>query len=72
MTNLVNYQCIDEEERYDLFMRLNSDYCVHKDSAHFVSRQIDLLNRERNENFKTTSMKQKISISNLNNLQGCY
>lgn len=51
-------------------MRLDQSYCVRKDTAHFVNRQIDLLNRERTNNNKSTSFKHKSSTGSSSNLQG--
>ncbi|KAI1716367.1 hypothetical protein DdX_07414 [Ditylenchus destructor] len=47
LTNLMNIGCVDEEERYDLMMRLDAQYDPRYDNAHFVSKQIDLLEKDR-------------------------
>ncbi|KAI1724400.1 VEFS-Box of polycomb protein [Ditylenchus destructor] len=47
LTNLMHIGCIDEEERYDLMMRLDPQYDPRYDNAHFVCKQIDLLEKDR-------------------------
>jgi hypothetical protein len=50
LSTLLNVNVIDEEERYDLLMRLDPNYVIYNDSRHFVTRELTLLEKERRNN----------------------
>jgi hypothetical protein len=47
LSTLLNSNAIDDEERYDLMMRLEPGYEPQRDAGHFVARELVLLEQER-------------------------
>uniref|UniRef100_A0A915NEQ2 Polycomb protein VEFS-Box domain-containing protein n=1 Tax=Meloidogyne javanica TaxID=6303 RepID=A0A915NEQ2_MELJA len=56
LSTLLNVNVIDEEERYDLLMRLDPNYVLFDDSRHFVTQELTLLEKERRNNQRAGSI----------------
>nr|CAD2205071.1 unnamed protein product [Meloidogyne enterolobii] len=56
LSTLLNVNVIDEEERYDLLMRLDPNYVLFDDSRHYVTQELTLLEKERRNNQRAGSI----------------
>lgn len=56
LSTLLNISVIDEEERYDLLMRLDPDYVLYNDNRHLVTRELTLLEKEKRSNQRAGSI----------------
>ena len=69
LSTLLNVNVIDEEERYDLLMRLDPNYTLYNDNRHYVTRELTLLEKERRNSQRGGNIVDGICFDSIDNLE---